>query len=469
MSTPTKIGALLDSWAESGVVRIVENRTALTISGLPSANAATLSEMVAEIGWVIDFADAAGQAAECNDLDDAMGPYIATLHKDIGGSDRRVLTRIGLEQALLRDPSEGIWQLAFGKESFSSGTISFQPWGKADIFSPSAVTKSPLDLVREGLTVRLAPADIRIWLLRDTASDRLLNDKAFKIFARLSAPALLRSLATELPDETQLLFAGPPRLKISLSKSTLFDDLGLNGYQNLKLATAWVYEDPVTAEQCHALYASEVARLVTRNETIGAALNDAGKDILESARLAFQLSQSDLSREAIKSQADLRKSIADDTSKTLDSTRTLAGALAVAIVTAITLTGARATGSVDPRVLSLVAISVSLYIIALTISGWRFLRLQHQIRKQWRDRFYRFVPKDDYEAMVISPAASADRSYYLVAGAGIVVAVALMMLAYLIWDSPQFQAKTPITGSQSHLSSEVTKTPVNQDIQHKVK
>ncbi|CAB4325008.1 hypothetical protein [Brucella sp. 191011898] len=453
MSTPAKIGAQLDSWAKQKAVQIVENKAALTISGLSSEHAATLADMAATVAWKLDLADAAGQPALPDDLDQSMAPYIATLHKDVGGAERRILTRAGLEQAL-KAPDDGVWQIAFAEQPFSSGTISFQPWGRSDIFSPSAGTKSPLELVREGQQMRLAPPDIRTWLLRDTATDRLENDECFKIFARYSAPALLRSLATELLTADSAIFSGPPRLNVAFKETTLSAELGLKGYQNLKLAAAWVYEDPITAEQRHALYASEVARSITRNETIASGLAEAGTNILESARLAFQLSQSELSREAIKAQADLRKSIADDTAKTAESTRSLAGALAVAIATGITLTGARATGSVDPRVLSLVAVSVSCYLVAVAASGWSFLRLQRHIRKQWRERFYRFIPSDDYKSMITDPAATADRSYHIVAGVGIIVACALALLAFLMWETPNSHTITIPSGNEQHSSSE---------------
>ncbi|RWN22731.1 MAG: hypothetical protein EOR94_03485 [Mesorhizobium sp.] len=175
-----------------------------------------------------------------------------------------------------------------------------------------------------------------------------------------------------------------------------------------------VFEDSASAEQKHALFAAEFARSVTRIETVASAFRDAGCDILDGARLAFQLSQSDLSREAIKAQADLHKSIADDTAKAAEGTRTLAGAVAVAIATAITLVAARSTATVQPWVLALVAVAG--YLIVVAGSGWAYLHLQSQLRHQWRTRFYRFVPAEDYEAMVTRPTRSAALPYHFVGG-----------------------------------------------------
>src|SRR3546814_18283135 len=98
---------------------------------------------------------------------------------------------------------------------------------------------------------------------------------------------------------------------------------------------SWVYEDIASTEQRHALFAAEFARSVSREEPIGKAFWAAGRDVLEGSRLAFQLSQSNLSREAIKAQGDLRRAIADDMSKAAEGTRSLSGAVAHALATGL--------------------------------------------------------------------------------------------------------------------------------------
>ena len=151
----------------------------------------------------------------------------------------------------------------------------------------------------------------------------------------------------------------------------------------------------------------------------------AGREILESSRLAFQLSQSDLTREAIKMQGDLRKAIAEDISRAADGTRTLSGAVAVAIATGLSLVAARSTGATETWVLSLVAYVVAGYLVVVALSGWAYLRLQRDLRAEWRRRFYRFVEDGDYEAMVTKPARRSEWPYHLVASAALIVAFAL--------------------------------------------
>src|SRR3546814_2703698 len=111
-------------------------------------------------------------------------------------------------------------------------------------------------------------------------------------------------------------------------------------------------------------------------------------------------------------------------SKAAEGTRSLSGAVAVAIATAITLVAARSTGAAEPWVLSLVAVVVAGYLVVVAVSGWTHLNLQRKLRDQWRRRFYRFVPADDYDAMVTRPARSAERPYHLVAMMALIVAAA---------------------------------------------
>lgn len=434
-STPIILGALLDHWSDTQNVGIIENASALTVSRLPYNLALDLYHIAQELEWRCDFSDAAHETASLADISELMGPYIATLIKPKNEAYRTVLTQRGLAQTL-EENYEGILQIAFANVAFATGTTSYQPWGQSDLFSPSALTKSPLDLVRETNAIRLIPEDIRHIILRGKITDSLWEDPAFKIFAKYSAPSLLRCLSTEISKNDILTFTGPPRLNTALTDN-LYNNLAINGYRNLKLAAEWVYEDPVSAEQKHALFAAEIARSVNRSEEIGDAFRCVGKDILEGARLAFQLSQSDLSREAIKAQSDLRKSIADDTAKAAESTRSLAGAIAVAIATGITLIAARSTGSVEPWVLATVAGIVAVYLIVVAISGWAFLRVQRELRKQWRNRFYRFIPEDDYKAMVTKPAKSVEIPYHLIATAAILVSIVLGYIAFTTLTTKQ--------------------------------
>lgn len=431
-STPIELGALLDDWVASGRAGLVETVPAVTISRLDAMSAQELLAVTHRLGWGCDVHDRAGEPAHADEIDENFGPFVATILKAVDGADRRLLTRTGLSQALAAEDVGGVWQVACAQISFATGTTSFNPWGSGDVFAPAAATKSPLDIVREASEARIVPTDIRKWLLRGEVTEAHWRDAAFQTFAVAGASALIRSLASEVVGQRVVVFNGPPRLSIALPDDRLVGELDLGGYQNLQAAVAWVYEDRSSAEQRHALFAAEFARSVVRDEPIGRAFQAAGRDVLEGSRLAFQLSQSDLSREAIKAQGDLRKAIADDTSKAAEGTRTLTAAIAVAIATGITLIAARSTGATEPWVLSLVAAVVGGYLVVVAISGWAYLNLQRALRDQWRRRFYRFVPADDYEAMVTKPARSAEWPYHFVAMIALIVAAALGWMAFAV-------------------------------------
>lgn len=432
--TPVDLGALLDGWASSGRVGLVETASAVTVSRLDATSARELIAASQGLGWECEVQDQAGEPSSLDQIENDFGPFVATILKVVDGADRRLLTSVGLSQALDEKIGSGVWQIACARTAFSTGLTSFNPWGAGNVFAPAGPTKSPLDIVREASETRLVPPDIRKWLLRGEVTDAAWRDEAFQTFAASSVPPLIRSVASEVIGREALIFSGPPRLNITLPVDDLIRGFGLDGYRNLQSAVAWVYEDAASAEQRHALFAAEFARSVARDEPIGGAFRAAGRDILDGARLAFQLSQSELSREAIKAQGDLRKAIADDTSKAAESTRSLSGAIAVAIATAITLVAARSTGAAEPWVLSLVAAVVAGYLVTVSLSGWAYLKLQKNLRDQWRRRFYRFVPADDYEAMVIIPARAAERPYHFVAVVALVVSAALFWVAISIWQ-----------------------------------
>ncbi len=431
--SPNDLGVLLDSWISGGRAQVLEGSANVAVTALDAASTAELYKALSDSGWSTEIFDAAQEPAAVDDLDDDMGPFRLMFTKPTAGADRRILTRSGFRESLGGETA-GVWQLAFSAVPFSSGLASFNPWGHGDLFSPARETKSPLDLVREGSENRLVPSDVRKWLVRGEVDDDLWQDPAFEIFADVSAPALMRALASEALGPA-IVFNGPPRLNLALPDN-LTQQLGLVGYLALQKAAAWVYEDPASAEQRHALFASEAARSITRAEKLGEAIASAGPDILEGARLSFQLSQSEISREAIKAQGDLRRSIADDTAKAAEGTRTLAGAIAVAIATGVGLVAARSTTAAEPWVLSLVAAIVGVYLAAVATSGWMHLSLQGKLRAQWRRRFYRFIPADDYQAMVTEPANDAERPYHVMGTIALVVAAALLWLSFSQFDRP---------------------------------
>ena len=447
-STPIQTGALLDKWSAADRVGIVETDTAVTISRLEGSLVSNLIEAVSSTGWEIEIVDQAGEPLESNHADEILGPFIATIIKNkTEQSCKQILTLSGFRQALEKDSASGIWQVASARMPFATGTISINPWGAGDVFSPSAPTKSPLDIVREAAQERIVPNDIRKWLLRGETTNDLWNDLTFQTFVVESTPFLMRSLSSEVLSNDAILFYGPPRLKIATATAAISQNLHARGYQHLQAAARWVYEDPISTEQRHALFTAEFARSISRDHSVHQAYNEAGHDILEGARLAYQLSQSNLSREAIKAQGDLRKIIADDMAKLAEVTRALSTAIAVAMATGITLIAAKSTGAAEAWLLSMIDCVIAIYLVVVTANGWIYLRLQESLRAQWRQRFYRFIPDEDYNAMVTTPAKKAKRPYYFSAAIALLVSLMFLYAAARTWQ------EEPLKNTLQHESS----------------
>jgi hypothetical protein len=180
--SPIEMGALLDSWVETGRANVVETQAAITIYNLAVDRVVEL-DGATKPDWSVELVDGAMQPSDVNSLDDHMGPYIVTIHKPVETADVRVLTRAGFLQALESLDVSGVWQVACAGNSFATGFASFNPWGRGDVYVCAAPTKSPLELVREGAEKRIVPADIRKWLLRSPITDTLWQDNAFQSFA----------------------------------------------------------------------------------------------------------------------------------------------------------------------------------------------------------------------------------------------------------------------------------------------
>lgn len=425
--SPKELGELLDDWAASARAIIVETVQAITASGLSADDARGLAVRLDGMRWAVSIVDGAHTPTGIGELDIEMGPFIATIEKPT--TSLSFVTCIGFAASLASGAATGVCQLARTSVSFATGLALFCPWGSGDVFSPSTETKSPLDLVREGSENRVVPGDIRKWLLRTEVTEEAWSDPAFRTFADAAASALIRSIASEVLGRNRLAFNGPPRLSVEMPDGSALDDLQRRGFQALQASAAWVYQHKSSAEQRHALYAAEFARMVSHRDALWDAVSSSGQDILTGARMAYSLSQADLSREAIKAQADLRKSIAEDMAKAADSTRTLATAIAVAIATGVGLMAARSTSTTEPWVLTAIASIVAVYLLVVAISGWMYISLQKRLREQWRQRFYRFVPEEDYIAMVTKPAQAATLPYHLVGAAAVVISFALLFVA----------------------------------------
>lgn len=409
-----------------------ETESALTVASLTADDAKALLSVTEQIGWPIQLVDAAGELADHHTVLPDYAPFILTMNKPATAGIIQVVTITGLKRLLLQGRNEDAWELATLSTPFATMSASFTPWGTASIFSPSSPAKSPRAVVKDQNIPPLVPADIRTWLLKEPASSALWEDKAFGAFASLSAQALMRALAGEVKNDGSLVFKGPPHTQLSPPQSDVEETLGRSGYNDLRLAAAWVYENSAETEQRHGLFVAEFGRTHPTELQPALAFRRVATNVLEGARLAYQLSLSDLTREAIKAQGDLRKAVADDTAKLADNTRQVVTAVAAALATSAGLIAAKVATSTPHWVIQAVAIIAVTYVAAIVLTGIIFMSVQQSMRSKWRTRLYRFIPDEDYKAMVIDPSRQAESMFTaVVIAAGVLSGVALGLVFWI--------------------------------------
>lgn len=429
MSAPKSLADRLDALADLPEVSIVETAHAITLVGLSYKHVPVAVSAAHELCWEWRIADAGGEVAVLDDLVENLEPYRVVIEKPELLGVRLVVTNVGLKQALA-NPGEAMnWQIADLRTPFQTGLISFSTWGSGDVFAQASELKSPRKLVREGGDHSLVPKDVRMWLVRGEPSKTMWDEPSFRTFAEAAAPQLIRALANEVPSRSEVVFNGPPRRTFSIVADKVHQNLQFEGFSLLQAVVSWVYEDNHSVEQRHIFLSSELARQSARERSIESVMLDGGADILQGARYAFQLSISELGKEALKSQVDLRKAVADDTGKAADNARSVAAALATAVATGIGMVAARTSSTADPLIITAVVVAVAVYLIAVCINALHHLGVQKMLRSEWRNRFYRFISDDDYMKMVTRPIADAEKPVRVISWLSLIGAFILIIAA----------------------------------------
>lgn len=429
-----KLAAAIDRLVAANEAFVAETPERVTLSqlSLPSAN--ELRALILQAGLIALVYDGANEDWSNRDLVEAYAPYRITFAKPAASENELlVLTNTGFSAFLRNENPAAVWRIALlGASIFTEGRT-YTSWADKAPAPVAAKKKSPRSLVREASGNRIVPQTVAPWTLVD--SSFVPQSEAAVLWANASIAACLRSLADDIDSESgELKFKGPPRLTFKLhdQPNKYFVELGSAGFAALHLATAWVFENEREAEVRHILFACEVAR------SNGAADNELplfGGNLmpaLDGAKIAYQMSIAELGKDTLKSLADLRKSVTEDTSKVTEGTRQVAAAVAGALALGFGLIAARLSTATPRWLLITVMFIVVFYVTAIIFSGYDFIRLQRSIRKQWQSRLYRFLSPAEYELMVATPTAHAERTFKVTACVG-GVAVGLLMIA-IIFD-----------------------------------
>jgi hypothetical protein len=455
-----ELATAIDQLVTSGEAFVSETADRVIVSKLALGPAKQILDLVNRTGLIPHVYD--GENADWTDTDlvAAFEPFRVTFAKPIPtDGELLILTNDSFVDFLKTENRFPVWRVALLGEAIQTEGRTYANWyEKVDTPTPLK-KKSPRSLVREASGNRIVPQDISAWLLVDPTF--VPKTEAAIAWAAESISLCLKSLADEIDSETgELKFKGPPRLVLNLGeeRESYFKNLSSAPFSTLQQATSWVFENEREAEVRHILFACEIAR------SSGASDGDLlhlGKNLLpafEGAKIAYQMSIAEVGKETLKSLADLRKSVTEDTSKVTEGTRQLAAAVAGALALGFGLIAARLTTTTPRWLLVTVMVIVVLYVITIVFSGYDFIRLQRTLRKQWQSRLYRFLPQSEYDVMVAQPTAHAERTFVWTAAIGLfaVLLIACAIAFDLLGAEPQAQSTEPRSGAsqpaQKHLA-----------------
>ncbi len=428
------LAARLDALAVAGVF-VSESEDAVTVSNLGSEHAQELFGLISSVNWRARAFDSAQTEWRADTLDDAFEPFRIEIEKPTAPVGAlRLLTNVGFRLWLDRNDSRTTWQIAgLSREVVTLG-VRFTPWRPhlQQLVEPVA-TRSPRTLVREFSGQRVVPADLGRWLLLENMDDFALDNPAIKVWAEKSSRMLMLSLPDEYDEEAgKLRFKGPPRLDLQYPGQTedVADLLSEEGILALQSALRWVFELEREAEMRHILLATEIARCGGTGEKAPQFLRENLISAQEGAKIAYQMQLAGMSNDSLKTLAELRKTVTDDTAKVTDATRQIITSVASALAVGVGLVAARLTTSTNPTLVIVVLVIVGAYVATTILSGISFALLQRRLRKEWQPRLYRFLSEQDYAALVGKPARTAELALWWSSGVG-AVAVILTFVAVL--------------------------------------
>lgn len=417
---------------------VVETADTVSASNLSSRQTLELCGLVEAEGWRLTIFDEANQSWTRDELDEDLGPFRVTIVKPTSGIDAaRILTNVGFA-AWLAEPNASVCQVARLSRPFETLGVRFTSWNEpASLFVPAEETASPRSLVREYNGQARAPGDVRTWLLRDVDSGPF-DDSTFRIWMAAAALHMLHSVPDEIdPVNGSLKFKGPPRLALHVSADVteVLSELSIDGFKDLQRGVRWVFENAREAEMRHTLFATEIARSGIETDRAEIYLREHTEAALDGAKIAYQASLAQLSSETLKALAELRKSVTEETAKVTESTRQIAGAVAAALAVGIGLMAARVSSAASGNLIIAIMIVAAAYVTMVILSGLQFTWLQRDLRRDWHSRLYRYLPRSEYQELVLTPTGRAEASLFWVAGIGgfITLVISTMVMFPKIW------------------------------------
>lgn len=427
------LASRVDALAAAGRATVSETRTQLALYQLAGPDARDVLDLLVPAGFgLVRLADAGGDLT-AGELDaHALDVELVASKPAAPDWIYPVVTAAGLSAIIDRAPVENVVWVHGLDRRIDTVSVSWRQWDDVAPFVASEVPH-PSKVVRV-LRAGDPLESVGRWLLRDADAD--VTGRLLSRWREHAAVALVRAIAQEVEGDGRVLFRGPPPTRFSTEGASRME---IGCFSALQRAAAWVYENPREIENRHGLLAAEVSRTALRDGD-APALASTMPAALEGARIAYGFGVSQQSRDALKTLSDLRKAVSDETSKLTDATRTMAAAVTTSAVGNVALVIARLTLGKDARFVAPAAVAIGLalavYVGAVIWSGWNFLTLQRDLRTEWRERLYRFLPDDEYQRMVAAPVAAAESAFRHAAFASAAVSVLLLAaIAFVVFRS----------------------------------
>lgn len=413
-----------------GVVTITESRTSLSVYQLSGPQAKEVVALLEAGDWTnLRISDEGGALHEEMLKETSKDITVVADRKALPTGVEGVITLSGFDRLLSRAPSSRVVWVEGLEQAVDTLTVRYAPWGDIEEFEVKGEVADPAKVVRFLAPSNEGRGNLARFILKNP--DQPANEPSLAPWRKRAIDCLTTALAHEVEPDGQLLFRGPPPTRYALSKTAHVRD---SAFAALQRATAWTYENDRELENRHGLLAAEVARTSLRGGDISDLLNSL-ELALEGARIAYAFGVNQQSKEALRSLADLRKAISDDTAKLSETTRSLCAAVVGAVFGNIGLLIARVSLQSNAKFIGgaaiLLGVVLALYVAAIIYSGHRYIGIQRQLRKDWREKVYRFLTDEDYEKLVGDPVKKSENTFYVVSLIGMLM---VLLCLYAVYD-----------------------------------
>ncbi|NHN68225.1 hypothetical protein SAMN03159376_01857 [Pseudomonas sp. NFACC09-4] len=471
------LGNLLNELNRTGQVLVSEGVTSLTVSDVMPEAVLNIARAATEASWRFQIFDREGTDYEPEEVHEDFGSFRIELEKpsvDTGlarsgepalTADLYVVTEAGFRSFLRKGHVGQRWCVLGLGQSFSSRARAYSEWGEAVEFSKAPATKAPRLLVKESAAVRTVPDDINDWLLAE-GQQLDSSNPLHRIWAIQAFDALSRCLANEIDGTgATLTFKGPPKLNLTVSemeKAGASIQVSLLAAEVVQDAAGWVFDNAREAEVKHILLSAEIARSGRADGVLNQYLVEHLASALDCAKIAYQMSISEITKDTLKSLGDLRKAVTEETSKATDATRQAVAALGTTFTAGLGLIVARVTTQINASLIVIAMIIAFGYALLSVISGRKFVSIQRGLRDEWQPKLYRFLSVDEFRKMVADPIRDAETLFNRVSRWGLVMLGAatfgICVFAFT-YDAGESSAQKPATEAVKPSERPMLKAP----------